>query len=318
MAVERLARVRGVELKPHGANLIGLCPFHDNHEPSFVVTPAKNLSHCLGACQAGGSVVDFVMRAECVSFRYALGLLRAELGEAAGRGDDAPVKKLPAVVTPDADDRALLRDVVGYYHQTLTESPEALAYLERRGLRSAEMTRRFQLGVANRTLAYRLPARGRTKLRERLQRLGILRDSGHEHFNGCVVIPVIDEHGEVTEPYGRKITPSLRKGTPLHLYRSGPHRGVWNIAALAASKEIILCEALIDALTFWCAGFRNVTASYTAGGLRPPGLAKVNPPDLSAADHLPPRLEPRTRAFVRRRSAVAAGSSPGCPASSIT
>ena len=46
----------------------------------------------------------------------------------------------------------------------------------------------------------------------------------------------------------------------------GPHRGVWNEAALASSKEIILCESLIDALTFWCAGFRNVTAAYGVEG----------------------------------------------------
>jgi DNA primase catalytic core len=272
VAVERLARARGVELKPHGANLLGLCPFHDDHEPSFVVTPAKNLWHCLGACQAGGSVVDFVMRAECVSFRYAVELLRAELGEA-GRSSDAPAKQLPAVVTLDADDRMLLRDVVRYYHQTLTQSPEALRYLEQRGLRSAEMIARFQLGFANRTLTYRLPARGRAKLRERLERLGILRESGHEHFNGCVVIPVVDEHGEVTELYGRKITPGLRKGTPLHLYLPGPHRGVWNVEALAASQEIILCEALLDALTFWCAGYRNVTASYGVEGFTDDHLA---------------------------------------------
>ena len=66
--------------------------------------------------------------------------------------------------------------------------------------------------------------------------------------------------------YGRKITPNLREGTPLHLYLPGPHRGVWNEEALVASKEIILCESLIDALTFWCAGFRNVTASYGVNG----------------------------------------------------
>ena len=66
--------------------------------------------------------------------------------------------------------------------------------------------------------------------------------------------------------YGRKITPGLRPGTPLHLYLPGPHRGVWNEAALAASKEIILCESLIDALTFWCAGYRHVTASYGVNG----------------------------------------------------
>lgn len=110
-------------------------------------------------------------------------------------------------------------------------------------------------------------------MRERLQTLGILRESGHEHFNGCVVIPVVDEHGEVSELYGRKITPGLRKGTPLHLYLPGPHRGVWNVEALAASKEIILCEALLDALTFWCAGYRNVTASYGVEGFTDDHLA---------------------------------------------
>ena len=68
------------------------------------------------------------------------------------------------------------------------------------------------------------------------------------------------------EMYGRKVTPNLREGTPNHLYLPGEHRGVWNEEALAASKEIILCEALIDALTFWVAGFRNVTASYGVNG----------------------------------------------------
>src|SRR5690606_18233889 len=58
----------------------------------------------------------------------------------------------------------------------------------------------------------------------------------------------------------------LRAGTPKHLYLPGPRRGVWNAEALASSREIILCESLIDALTFWCAGFRNVTASYGVEG----------------------------------------------------
>ena len=81
-----------------------------------------------------------------------------------------------------------------------------------------------------------------------------------------MIVPIFDLAGNVLGLYGRKITPGLREGTPLHLYLPGPHRGVWNEEALAASKEIILCESLIDALTFWCAGFRNVTASYGVGG----------------------------------------------------
>ena len=70
----------------------------------------------------------------------------------------------------------------------------------------------------------------------------------------------------MVQMYGRKITPNLRTGTPDHLYLPGAHRGVWNEAALVASKEIILCESLIDALTFWCAGYRNVTTSYGVNG----------------------------------------------------
>ena len=103
-------------------------------------------------------------------------------------------------------------------------------------------------------------------MRGRLQTLGVLRESGHEHFNGSIMIPIFDPAGDVLGMYGRKITPGLREGTPLHLYLPGPHRGVWNEEALLASKEIILCESLIDALTFWCAGFRNVTASYGVNG----------------------------------------------------
>ena len=59
----------------------------------------------------------------------------------------------------------------------------------------------------------------------------------------------------------------------MHLYLPGEHRGVWNVQALAASKEILLCEALIDAMTFWCAGYRNVTASYGAEGFTADMLA---------------------------------------------
>jgi DNA primase len=128
----------------------------------------------------------------------------------------------------------------------------------------------FRLGFANRTLSYRLPQKNRragAEIRGRLERAGILRETtGHEHFNGSLVIPVTDLSGGIVGLYGRKITAGLREGTPLHLYLPGPHKGVWNEEALTVSKEIILCEALIDALTFWCAGFRNVTASYGVNG----------------------------------------------------
>lgn len=183
--------------------------------------------------------------------------------------------------------------MVDYYHHTLLQSPEALTYLQRRGLRSEEMIRTFKLGHANRTLGYRLPQKNRAEgeaIRTRLQSLGLLRASGHDHFNGSIVVPIFDEAGHVVQMYGRKLLDNLRAGTPKHLYLPGPHRGVWNAAALSASKaapgilpsapfvrpctsEIILCEALLDALTFWCAGFRNVTTSYGVNGFTEAHLA---------------------------------------------
>lgn len=277
VALERLAESRGIVLKRHGADLIGLCPFHDDHEPSLVISPEKNLWHCLGACQTGGTVIDWVMKAEGVSFRHAVELLRNDLPLAAA---SIPVKrstvtKLPVPLDHTAEDQALLRQVVDYYHAALKESPEALAYLKQRGLDHPEVMDHFKLGYANRTLGYRLPEKNRkagSELRGRLQSLGILRDSGHEHFNGSLVIPVIND-GQVKEIYGRKVNDNLRPGTPKHLYLPGPHQGVFNVTALQASKEIILCEALIDALTFWCAGYRNVTASYGVEGFTSAHLA---------------------------------------------
>jgi DNA primase catalytic core len=270
VSLERMATARGVKLARHGADLIGLCPFHDDHEPSLVISPKKNLWHCLGACQTGGTVIDWVMKAEGVSFRHAVELLRADVpvGESA-LVKVASVRKLPAPVDRDVDDAAMLGQVADYYHETLKQSPEALKYLAARGLTHPELIDTFRLGYANRTLGLRLPAKNRktgAEMRERLEKLGVIRESGHEHFNGSIVIPVFDAAGSVVGMYGRKITEYLRAGTPLHLYLPGGHRGVWNEKALEASKEIVLCESLIDALTFWSAGFRNVTASYGVQG----------------------------------------------------
>jgi DNA primase catalytic core len=273
VSVQRLAEARGIKLTRHGADLLGKCPFHNDRTPSLVITPSKNLWHCLGACNTGGTAIDWVMRANGISFRHAVEMLRQDYLPLAADPiqpvKHGTVRKLPPPVARDADDRELLSQVVGYYNETLKQSPEAMKYLESRGLKSSEIIDRFRLGFANRTLGYRLPAKNRTAgadMRGRLQKLGILRESGHEHFNGSLVIPVINAEGDVVEMYGRKVTARLREGTPDHLYLPGAHAGVWNEEALIVSKEIILCEALIDALTFWVAGFRNVTASYGVNG----------------------------------------------------
>jgi DNA primase len=275
VSVQRLAEAQGIKLERHGTDLRGLCPFHEDHNPSLVITPSKNLWNCLGACGGGGSVIDWVIKSKGVSFRHAIELLRANHPSLTApgpivrsRGTTAAVK-IKGPFETNVDDARVLQEVTDYYHATLKQSPEALRYLQHRGLEHPEMIDHFRLGFSNRTLGYRLPGSNRkegAETRGRLQRLGILRESGHEHFTGSVVIPVIDLDGTVTEIYGRKITEGLRQGTPLHTYLPGPHKGVWNEQALTVSKEIILCESLIDALTFWCADYRNVTASYGVNG----------------------------------------------------
>ena len=273
VSIQRLAEARGIKLVRSGKELIGLCPFHDDRNPSLNIDPAQNVWSCKGACGEGGDVILWVMRAEGISFHHALEMLKRDHFSLAV-GPIQPVKqstvrKLPAPVTAEAGDRELLLKIVGFYQEAFNQSPEAQRYLESRGLKSAEMVERFRLGFANRTLGLCLPPKNRVAgaaVRTRLEELGIYRKSGHEHFNGSLVIPIITPAGDVAEMYGRKINDNLRGGTDYHLYLKGQHRGVWNEEALIASKEIILCEALIDALTFWCAGYRNVTASYGVNG----------------------------------------------------
>ncbi len=278
VAVERLVEAAGLELKKSGKDWIARCPFHEDDTASLVVTPSKNLWHCFG-CGAAGGPIDWVMKLRGVSFRHAVEQLREGVSSLAAKDGgtvrvpaSSSVKALTAPVAFDADDQALLNQTVGYYQERLQAAPDALAYLAARGLAHPELVSSFRLGVADRTLGLRLPDKNRkagADIRARLQRIGLYRESGHEHFSGSLIVPVLDEAGSVVEVYGRKLLDNLRAGTPKHLYlptREGRGRGVFNVAALMASKEIILCEALIDAMTFWCAGYRNVTSAYGIEG----------------------------------------------------
>ncbi|HWU55043.1 MAG TPA: CHC2 zinc finger domain-containing protein, partial [Rhizomicrobium sp.] len=279
VSVARLVEAAGIRLERRGRDQVGRCPFHEDDTASLTITPEKNLFHCFG-CGAAGGPIDWAMKKNGVSFRHAVELLREGLGSiTTGTVKHGTVRALPPPVSMDADDQALLDQVTDYYHQTLKASPEALAYLAARGLTDPALIETFKLGYANRTLGLRLPNKQRkdgAEIRARLERIGIYRASGHEHFNGSLVVPILDTQGHATEMYGRKIIDNLRAGTPKHLYLPGPHKGVWNLEGIAASGgEIILCEALIDAMTFWCAGYRNVTAAYGVEGFTADHLAAL-------------------------------------------
>ena len=264
-----LVRSKGVELKKHGAkDLCGLSPFTDEKTASFIVTPAKNLWHCMSSGK-GGSVIDFVMQYDGVSFREAVELLKSKsptLYKSAKPVKVSTIPKLPPPVAFDADDQTLFSQVLDYYAERLKENQPTIEYLKKRGLWNEEGLKRFKIGFADRTLGLTLPHKNRkdgAEIRMKLTRLGVYRESGHEHFNGSLVFPIMDDGGAVTEVYGRKV--GKQKSGINHLYLPGPHRGIWNAACLK-SPDIILTESVIDALTFWVNGFENVTCIYGTEG----------------------------------------------------
>ena len=279
-----VVRSRGVELKRQGGDLVGRCPFHQPDEhPSLHVTSAKGLWRCV-SCQATGNVIQFVQKFDGVSWRHAFELLKAALDAGAAAlpappRTGAPLKRatVPRLDSPlalDADNAALMRQVVDYYHARLKENPAALAYLAKRGLAHEEALTRFKIGFVDRTLGLRLPNNQRVTgaaLRARLTAMGIIRKTGHEHLRGRLVFPVpaftpgaVEDWTVIGTIYGRAVGDVEKHER--HLFLPGPQRGIWNPAALRA-PEVIITEGIIDALTFYGAGFVNVTTSYSAKAL---------------------------------------------------
>lgn len=245
----------------------GHCPFHSDAEQSLIINPDKNHWHC-PVCQASGSVVEWVMKVNGVSRSHALELLRNNTPLTQRSPDTliqhSSVRHLDAPFAMANNDQEILQHVIQYYHESLKQSPQALNYLAARGLQHPQLVEYFQLGFSNRSLGYRLPEKNRVDgaaLRGRLQRLGILKPSGHELFHGSLVVPII-ENGLVKQIYGCKITEKLRPGTPRHTFLPNDSQGFFHVKAVQTCEELIVCPSIIDALTFWCAGYQNVTCLY--------------------------------------------------------
>lgn len=290
-----VAQRQGHVLKKQGDDShVCLCPFHREKTPSCVITPSKNLYHCFG-CGASGSVLDWLQQTERLTYPQTLVRLRELAGTPSSL---AAVPVSPTVVRTslsdlDDDGQALLHQVIDFYHHNLLNNPEAQQWLVSRGLNHPELVSHFRLGFAGHHgiggSAGLLPSTSSLegkRLRERLAGLGVLRQTTRQdHFRGCVVMPVVGwsesanvaQRGRVLQLYGRRTVPdyAVKKGAAKHLYLPSPLAGIWNEEALKASTEIILCEALIDAMTFWCAGFRNVTTAYGANGFTADHLAAL-------------------------------------------
>ena len=239
-------RGRGVSLTQRGKQLVGLCPFHDDHEPSLVVDAKKQLWNCLGACHEGGDVYRFVMKADGVDFREA----HRRLG-----GHEAESKCVMV------EDQQWLERAVDHYHARLLETPAAQDYMRSRGITAAEFVTSFRVGYSDGTLAEKVPGEGRRALR----RVGVLTGSGKELLRGCVIFPLVAaggaNSGHVVGLYGRSIEGRR------HLYLPGERRGIFNPQGGKNTEEVIITESVIDAAALWSAGLRNVIPTYGTTGL---------------------------------------------------
>ncbi|EKD28776.1 MAG: hypothetical protein ACD_79C00208G0003 [uncultured bacterium] len=272
--LENLLPTFGIELHKHGNDLKILCPFHDDKNPSLIITPENNLWHCM-ACNEGGSVIDFIMKFKTLSFLDAVEQLKKENPE----NPVNPVKKNIKTI-PRAK---LLERVTAFYQKTFREDARGLEYLQSRGIKDPAIFETHRIGFCNGTLFKVIPENG--EIVENLKEIGILQDNNRESFENCVVFPLFNESGAVVSFYARKIEelhhrehrehggildyPNKScndKDRIKHLYLSGSRNGLFNSPALKVYPEIILTESIIDSLSLMQAGIKNTIPCYGVNG----------------------------------------------------
>jgi DNA primase len=255
-----------VVLKRAGSAYKGLCPFHAEKTPSFIVTPDRESWRCFG-CGEGGDIFTFLMRRDGIDFREAL----SRLAEKAG-------VELSAQTAKEDRHRRRLREAleaaIAWYREVLLQASQAVrarAYLEERGL-TAETLERFGIGYAPTTwdaLTRRLIGRGFTN--EELLAAGLASPSSRggviDKFRGRIIIPIRDASGRAVGLGGR-IMPGA-EGPKYLNSPAGPlfdkSRTLYGLdlakAAIRREKLTVIVEGYTDVMAAHQAGFANVVAS---------------------------------------------------------
>jgi DNA primase len=209
--------------------LMGLCPLHADHKPSFLVDPHNSLFYCYG-CGRGGDVIRFAELYHEVRFPQAVALLQQWRG-------------LPS----------LLHEVTGFYRMQLHRHSEAVVYLHQRGVRSAELIEHMRIGYApGGCLRAWLTQLGYSV--DLLRQSGLVTAMGYDTYAHRVVFPLEENL------YGRSISASA----PPHRLLPGAKGGLYAWEQVRRCQEVILVEGLFDYAVLWQAGFRNVTCSLGA------------------------------------------------------
>lgn len=256
-----------VRLQKAGRNYKGLCPFHTEKTPSFIVFPESQRWHCFGACSTGGDVFGFVMRYENLDFGQALRVLAERAG--------VPLEPLSPGAAEGRAERDRLREVNAaaavYYHDLLLTAPAAEAarrYLSGRGV-SAETIETYQLGYAPdewRALEARLSHDYR---HEDLETAGLIqrgeRGGYYDRFRNRVLFPIRDVQGHVIGFGGRVLDDSVPKylnspDTPL--FDKGSVLYGLDLArpAIRTSGTAVIVEGYMDVIIPYQAGVRNLVA----------------------------------------------------------
>ncbi len=258
-----------VALKKAGRNHKGLCPFHTEKTPSFIVFPDTQTWHCFGACNTGGDVFTFVMRRENMEFGEALRILAERAGvsvEPRGQPDEVATKAKERLLKINAQ-------AAEYYHHLLVSSPEgarARDYLARRGI-SDETRQMMQLGCAReewQALGTHLTTKGYSW--EDLLEAGLVvqREGGgyYDRFRGRLVFPIRDVRGRVMGFGARALDDSVPKylnspQTPV-FDKSGVLYGIDQAkAAIREQGVAVIAEGYMDVLMAHQYGRKNVVAS---------------------------------------------------------
>jgi DNA primase len=255
-----------VRLKRAGRNFVGLCPFHNEKTPSFSVNAERGFFHCFG-CGAGGTVFNFVMRTEGLSFPEAI--------ESLARRYSVTLPERGAEAGPGAGERdgALRANQIAadFFVHVLWKTPDGAAareYLSARGV-AAETARTFMLGFAPERPANLARALEKRGLLAAAVRLGLVKQDGagtRDMFRGRLMFPIRDGQGRVLAFGGRVLDQRLPKyinspESPLY----SKSRNVYGLyearAAIASTDRAIVVEGYLDAIAIWQAGFKETVAS---------------------------------------------------------
>ncbi len=258
-----------VRLRRAGRNFVGLCPFHNEKTPSFSVNPERGFFHCFG-CGAGGSVFNFIMRVEGLTFPEAVRSLARKYGVTLPEHDQSG----PAAGEREAMLKANEVATEFFAHVLWNSSDGAVArdYLKSRGI-SVETARAFMIGFAPSRPASLAKALERRGLRDAGVKVGLVRkdsDGAYDMFRARVRFPIRDAQGRVLAFGGRVLDASLPKyinspESPLYskartLYGLFEARQAISSGVASGKDRAILVEGYFDVIALWQAGFKEVLA----------------------------------------------------------